>query len=143
MAKETNAGATAPATLEDAQAQVTELTTKLTAAEQALEAEKKAKADAIKALEVEKKNTADALKQVEDLKTELKDAADVIEELKAKAETGGKSKGPIVVIGKQKYLVKAGTVINGKPFAKEDIAANKELCKELIDKGSTLLKEVK
>lgn len=135
MAKDNKAGASAPASTPTAPATLEEAVTLLAEANDKL-------AEAEKALEKEK---AESAKQIDELKAELKDAADVIEELKANADLnkGGKSKGPVVVIGKKKYLVKAGTVINSKPYSPADLAANKELCAELIGKGSKLLIEIK
>ncbi len=115
-----------PATLEEAIALLNEANAKLKDADQKI-------ADTEKAYkEAEDKSEA--------LKAELEDAAAVIEELKAQAaQSTGKSKGPVVKIGQQSYLVKAGTVLGGKPFTAADIAADKDLCKDLIERGSKLL----
>lgn len=84
-------------------------------------------------------------KTISDLKSELEDAAEVIEELKAQAASAGtgKSKGPIVKVGKSEYLIVGGTVIKQKAYKPEDIAADKQLCEKLIEKGSTLLVKLK
>jgi chromosome segregation ATPase len=130
MAKETKAGATAPATLEEAVTQITELQTKLTDAVQKLSASE----TEVKTLSIAK----------ETLEAELKDAAQVIEELKSTIalNKSGKGSKPVVEIGKKKYAVKAGTVIAGKTYTPEAIAADKKLCAELLEKGSKLLIEI-
>jgi DNA repair exonuclease SbcCD ATPase subunit len=138
MAKTNQAGADlAPATLEEA-----------VALAQGYKEELEKSAGAIKTLEANNQGLTAELKKAAEvnksLKSELKDASDVIEELKTQVAQADKksSKGPIVKIGNKSYLVIGGTVIDRKPYKPEDLAADKELCKKLIEKGSTLLTEI-
>ena len=149
MAKTNQAGADqAPATLEEAVALANDYKAKLATVETAAEESANTYKDSIASLEKSSKDSKEALEKangvIDSLKAELEDAANVIEELKAQVtEAGkGKKKGPVVTIGKKSYLVTGGTVIKQKSYKPEDIAADKELCKRLIEKGSTLLKEI-
>jgi|GEM_PF-5212848 len=130
--KTTKAGATAPAelTLEQANAQIKDLTAgvdALNSANAALE-EKSDKQDKI----------------IEGQAKELEDAANVVEELKAQLKDAGtdKAKGHLIKIGKDTYKVTGGTIINKKAYTAGDIASDKELAVKLIDKGSTHLQKI-
>lgn len=92
----------------------------------------------IKALEAEKEKLA---KQVETQAAELKDAAEIVTDLKKQLkESGdGKKKGAIVKIGKKSYRVIGGAVIKKKAYKPEDIAADADLAKKLLEKGSQLI----
>jgi regulator of replication initiation timing len=69
---------------------------------------------------------------------ELEDAAATLEELKAQLNPDVKSKGPVVEIGNNKYLITSGLRTKEKVFTADDIAADEALVKKLIDKGSTI-----
>jgi sulfate adenylyltransferase subunit 1 (EFTu-like GTPase family) len=118
MSNTKKAGADAPAdlTLEQAVARIAELETEL--------------AKSKSAQEVSSKELEDAATVVADLKEQLKEAA------------SNKGAGHFVTIDKVKYRVIGGTVINKKPFTPADIAADKELAKQLIEKGSSLLTKI-
>lgn len=87
------------------------------------------------------KENADLQKELSDARDELKDAADIIEDLKSQPK-GEDNKGKTVTIDKKKYLVTGGFRGKDKNYLPEDIAADKELAKKLIEKGSGLIKEV-
>lgn len=100
-------------------------------------------------LELALKAAQDALaaeqKKSESLKAELEDAAEVIEELKLKLKESdsGKSDKPLVTINKVTYKVMSGMVKKKKSYTAAEIAADKALAAELLEKGSTILKPVK
>ncbi len=109
----------------------------LTADRQKLEAENKELNSQI--VQLLSKN--EALKaRLEDAEAELEDAAKTLEELKAQLNVpaSGKVKGPVVEIGDQKYLITSGIRIKGKVFTADDVAADEDLVKSLIEKGSTI-----
>lgn len=130
MAEETKKGA-AKAAAPISDDAVKALTEKVAALE-AQNADLKSEADKVASLE----------KENELLKSELEDAAEVIEDLKAQVKNNGKSKGPTVTVGKQKYLVKAGYRTKDRIYTPEDIAADSKLAQGLLKKGSTLLKPI-
>lgn len=100
--------------------------------------------------ELQKENTqlSEAIKKSEE---DLKAAMELNAELQSKLEAtkaAGKSKNPTVKIDKQNYEIayaKAMVPVNGKMIVmtSEQIAADKELCKSLIESGSKILKAIK
>lgn len=74
-----------------------------------------------------------------ELKEELEDAAKIVAELKAKLQEGG-SKDVTVTVDKKVYVVTKGFRDKFKVWRPEDIAANPAKAKELIERGSTILK---
>jgi regulator of replication initiation timing len=88
-----------------------------------------------KALEENKALSAENI----ELKEELVEAAKIVAELKAKIGNGG-SKDVTVTVEKKVYVVTKGFREKNKTWNPEDIAANPAKAKELIEKGSTILK---
>lgn len=83
-------------------------------------------------------------KEIARLKGELEDSVEIVTDLKSQLKLAGKkSKGPIVQIGKKKYLVRGGFVNKEGRFTPEDIAADVKLAEALLKRGSTHLKEIK
>lgn len=74
-----------------------------------------------------------------ELKEELEEAAKIVAELKSKLQDGG-TKDVTVTVDKQVYIVTKGFREKTKTWRPEDIAANPAKAKELIEKGSTILK---
>lgn len=87
------------------------------------------------------KDMAKLQKELADAKDELKDAAEIIEDLKAQPKGTDKSGKTVTVDGK-KYRISGGFRGRDKVYMPEDIAADKKLLKNLIEKKSGLVKEV-
>lgn len=82
-------------------------------------------------------------KEIADLKKELEDAGKMVKDLKDRISASKGSKGHTVKVDGTTYLVVGGFTSNGKIYKAEDIAADEEIAKELIKKGSGLIKKVK
>lgn len=128
--KKTGAATAAPdSTQVENQATVQEVSNVLEARVAELEAENaalKAKTEVVEA-------------ENEELKEELEEAAKIVAELKSKLQDGG-TKDVTVTVDKQVYIVTKGFREKTKTWRPEDIAANPAKAKELIEKGSTILK---
>src|SRR5690606_14628764 len=88
------------------------------------------------------KDMAKIQKELADAKDELKDASEIIDDLKSQPKGEDKSQGKTVTVDKKKYLITGGFRGKDKVYLPEDIAADKELLKKLVDKRSGLIKEV-
>lgn len=75
------------------------------------------------------------------LKAELKDAAKVVDDLKEQLADKANAGVLTVKVGSKKYVVVGGCVLEGKPYTKEDIAADAKIAEKLIKKGSKLVIE--
>lgn len=94
-------------------------------------------------VEVEKlqKKVATLEKENAALKAELKDAAKVVDDLKEQLADKANAGVLTVKVGSKKYVVVGGCVLEGKPYTKEDIAADAKIAEKLIKKGSKLVIE--
>ncbi|MBD3627611.1 hypothetical protein [Cyclobacterium sp.] len=104
------------------------------------EKELQAMKDKVATLETENKELKAEIKKNE---SELKDAAEIVADLKEKVNAAKGSKVNTISIDGSTYLVVGGFVKAGKAYKAEDIAADKEIAKELIKKQSGLIKKVK
>ncbi len=88
------------------------------------------------------KELAALKKENEALKSELEDAAKVVADLKE--QLSDKGTGVLTVkVGKEKFKVVGGGFHKGKPYTKDQIAADAKVAKELVEKGSGLLIKIK
>jgi len=77
------------------------------------------------------------------LKAELKDAAEVVADLKEQLADKANAGVLTVKVGSKKYQVVGGCILGGKPYTKEEIAADAKIAEQLIKKGSQLVIEKK
>jgi hypothetical protein len=80
--------------------------------------------------------------EIETLKSELKDAAEVIADLKDQLKEGGKAKGPVGKVGKDKFRIVGSFKKAGKTFTPADIAADENILKALVAGNSTLIEKI-
>lgn len=137
MSKEKEKGvAAATPSLEEINAALTAQITDLKAEGKKLEEEGLALKSSLE--DITKKYEA----SIKELESELKDAADVIADLKDQLAEGGKAKGPVGKIGKDKYRIVGAFKKAGKTITAEDIAADENILKALVAGNSTLIEKI-
>jgi len=95
-----------------------------------------------KTIEQLTKELAALTKENEALKKELEDASGVVTALKEQLSDNGT--GVLTVkVGKEKFKVVGGGFHGGKPYTKQQIAADAKVARELVKKGSGLLIKIK
>lgn len=129
--KETGAAAAAPS--------LEEINASLTAELVGLKAEAEKLREEGLALKSSLADTKKYEATIKDLESELKDAAEVIADLKDQLKEGGKAKGPVGKVGKDKFRIVGSFKKAGKTFTPADIAADENILKALVAGNSTLI----
>lgn len=93
-------------------------------------------------LEAVKAESKKLVSENDTLKSELKDAAEVIADLKDQLKEGGKAKGPVGKVGKDKFRIVGSFKKAGKTFTPADIAADENILKALVEGNSTLIEKI-
>lgn len=100
--------------------------------------------EVLKAQLADQKKAYDALSdKLEEAVQEVEAAREIIDELKEELKgNSSNQKGPTGKVGKDSYRVVGGYRTKDKVFTPQDIAADPQLLKSLVENGSTLVQKL-